>query len=71
MGTKLYTTQIYSIIKKVKEGGDATDQRSKHREKTRRNTTLIADITTEVEKDGRVTIRKLAESHGVSNDTIH
>ena len=24
-----------------------------------------------MEKDGRVTIRKLAESHGVSNDTIH
>ena len=55
----------------VKEGGDATDQRGKHREKTRRNTTLIADIAAEVEKDGRVTIRKLAESHGVSNDTIH
>ena len=67
----IHRTQIYSIIKKVKEGGDATDQRGKHREKTRRNTTLIADIAAEVEKDGRVTIRKLAESHGVSNDTIH
>ena len=26
----IHRTQIYSIIKKVKEGGDATDQRGKH-----------------------------------------
>ena len=67
----IHKTQIYLIIKKVKEGGDATDQRGKHREKSRRDATLIADIAAEVEKDGRVTIRKLAEGHGVSNDTIH
>ena len=47
-------TQVYPIIKNVKEGSEATDKRGKKHEKKRIGSTLltlIAKITAEVEKD--------------------
>ncbi len=57
-------------MKTVKAGGDVKDKQGGSREKARM-AALIADIAADVEQDGRVTIRDLAMTYGVSNDTIH
>ena len=66
----LKKTQIYSIMKIVKDGGAVEDKRGGHREK-KRNASLIADIAAEVNRDGRVTVRGLSDTYGVSTQTIH
>ena len=67
----LKKTQIYEIIKKVKEGKTTVDQRTLNGKRRVRNPAFVADIAADVEKNRRVTVRKLALAHGVSNRTIH
>ncbi len=67
----LKRTQICDIVKKVKEGKPAADQRGFNTERRIRNSTFVADIATEVESDRHVTVRKLARIHGVLTRTIH
>ncbi len=64
-------TQIYDIMKKIKEGKPAADKRGFNTKKRIRNLAFIADIAAEVESDRRVTVRKLARIHGVLTRTIH
>jgi predicted nucleotidyltransferase len=67
----LKKTQIYAIIKNVKEGKLTTDQWKLNDRRKIRNLTFIADVTANIEKDQRVTVRRLALAHGVSKNTIH
>jgi hypothetical protein len=67
----LKRTQIYDIMKKVKEGKTAADQRGFITKRRFRNSAFVTDITAEVESDSRVTVRKLARIHGVLTRTIH
>jgi histone-lysine N-methyltransferase SETMAR len=66
----LKKTQIYAIIKTVKEGGDVKDQRGGSREK-QRTAKLIADVAADVSNDGRITVRELADTYGLSTQTVH
>jgi hypothetical protein len=63
--------QMYKIIRKVKEWKPAADQRLFYGKRRIRNPIFIAYDATQVANDGHVTIRKLAETHGVSTKTIH
>ncbi len=67
----LKRTQIYDIMKKVKEGKPATDQRGFNTKRRIRNSAFVANIAAEMESDRHVTVRKLARIHGVSTRTIH
>jgi hypothetical protein len=67
----LKRTQIYDIMKKVKEGKPAAPQRGFNTKRRIRNLAFIADIAMEVESDRHVTVRKLVRVHGVSTRTIH
>jgi len=67
----LSRSQIYLIMKQVKDGKDMTDQRGRHTPKRSRTAALINDVAAAVKEDGRITLRTLASAHGVSIDTIH
>jgi hypothetical protein len=67
----LKKTQIYAIIKNVKEGKPTTDPWKLNDRRKIRNLTFIADVAANIEKDRRVTVRRLALAHGVSKNTIH
>ncbi len=67
----LKKTPLYEIIRKVKEGKPAADQRLFNGKRRIGDPTFIADIAARVADDRRVTVRKLAEAHGVSTRTIH
>ncbi len=67
----LKKTQLYEIIRKVKEGKPAADQRLFNGKRRIRNPTFIADVAAQVANDRRVTVRKLVEAHGMSTRTIH
>jgi hypothetical protein len=70
----LKKTQIYAIIKNVKTGKPTTDQRKLNSRRKVCNPAFIADVATDIEKDRRVTmrkLRKLALGHGVLKNTIH
>jgi histone-lysine N-methyltransferase SETMAR len=62
---------LYEIIRKVKEWKPAADQRLFNGKRRIRYSTFIADIAVQVADDRRVTVRRLAEAHGVSTRTIH
>ncbi len=62
----LKRTQIYDIMKKVKEGKPMANQRGFNTKRRIRNSAFPADIAAKVESDRRVTVRKLARIHGVS-----
>ncbi len=64
-------TQIYDILKKVKDGKPAADQRHLTSKRKKRTATFIADIAADVESDRRVTLNKLASAYGVSKRTIN
>jgi hypothetical protein len=64
-------TQLYEIIRKVKKGKPAANQRLFNGKRRIRDPTFIADIATQVADDRRVTVQRLAEAHGVSTRTIH
>jgi len=67
----LSRSQIYKIMKTVKEGGDTSDQRGRSTEKNVKTADLIAAIAEAVNENGRLTVRELALSYNVSKDTIH
>jgi histone-lysine N-methyltransferase SETMAR len=64
-------TSIYNILKKVKAGKNTDDQRHLNAKRTKRSTTLVADVAAAVENDARVTCVDLASAFGVSRGTIH
>ncbi len=67
----LKRTQIYDIMKKVKEGKLAADQRGFNPKWHVRNSALVTEIAAEVESDRCVTVRKLTRTHGTLTKTIH
>jgi hypothetical protein len=67
----LKRTQIYDIMKTVKEGKPTADQRGFNTKRRIRNSAFVTDIAAEVESNRRVTVRKLARNHGMSTRTIH
>ncbi len=67
----LKRTQIYNIMKTVKEGKPAADQWGFNTKRRIRNSGFIANITAEVESNRRVTVRKIMRIHGVLTRTIH
>jgi AraC-like DNA-binding protein len=64
----LKKTQIYDIVRKVRAGKDASDQRYLSAKKTKRTASLIAAVA--VEKDRRVTLQELSSELSASYGTI-
>ena len=64
----LKKNQIYAIIKKVKAGENAYDQRSLSSQKTKRTASSVAAA---IEEDRRFTVRSLVSVTGLSTMTIH
>jgi hypothetical protein len=64
-GNLLKKTQIYEIIKAVKEGKDTVDQQENNGRRKVRSPNFVTEITAEVEVDRWTMIRKLAATHGV------
>ena len=69
-GEGLSLSQVYRLIKTVKEGKDDKDKRGKDKNKTIRKANLIQAVKADVEDDRRVTVQQLAEWHAVSLETI-
>jgi hypothetical protein len=69
--TGLKKTQIYAIIKNVKEGKPTSDQRKSNGTRKIRSPAFIAAVATTIEQDRRQTVRRLTQAHGVSKNTIH
>ena len=70
-GDKALTrSQIYRIIKLVKDGENTEDQRHLNAKKTTRTLDLVAAVAAAVKEDARVNIAHLAAAHGVSQGTI-
>ena len=67
----LKKTQIYDIIKLVKAGKSTADSRHLNSRKTKRTSSLIADVAAAIQDDARVTVDHLVEAFGVSHGTIH
>jgi histone-lysine N-methyltransferase SETMAR len=66
----LKKTQIYEIIRAVKEGKATEDQRQNNGRRKVRSPDFVAEIAAKEDKDRRVTIRKLAAAHGVCMRTV-
>jgi AraC-like DNA-binding protein len=66
----LKKTQIYDIVRKVRAGKDASDQRSLSAKKNKRTASLIAAVAAAVEKDRRVTLQELSSELSASYGTI-
>jgi predicted kinase len=64
-------TQIYDILKKVKEGKLAADHRHLNSKCKKRMMAFIANVATDIENDRRVALNKLARAHGVLKITIN
>jgi hypothetical protein len=67
----LKKTQLYEIIRKVKEGKPAADQRIFNGKRRIRDPTFVTDVAAQVANDRRVTVQRLPEAHGVSTRMIH
>ena len=63
-------SQIYNILKQVKEGKNTDDQRRFNAKKTKRTPSLVAAVAADVDDDRRICVRTLALAHGVTKDTI-
>jgi hypothetical protein len=55
-------TQIYDILKKVKDGKPAAAQRHLNSKQKTRTPAFIADVAADIENDSRVTLNKLARA---------
>jgi hypothetical protein len=55
--TSLKKTQIYAIIKKVREGKLTSDQRKSNGTRKIRSPAFIADVAATIEQDRRHTVR--------------
>ena len=69
-GKGLKKTQIYDIIKGVKEGKDMTDQRKFNAKKTKRTPLLIAKVEEEIERNRRLTVKELSRLFDRTETTI-
>ena len=69
-GQGLSSSQVYRLIKCIKEGKDTTDKRGKDTTKTFRTADFIESMKAEVEADRRITVEKLATNYEVSSQTI-
>ncbi len=66
----LKKTAIYDIMKKVKEGRNAADQRGINTPKSVRSANIIASVSAAIAADRRITVRELASNHGLSIGTV-
>jgi hypothetical protein len=66
----LKKTQIYEIIRAMKEGKVTEDQRQNKGRRKVRSPDFVTEIAAEVDEDRRITIQKLAAAHGVCMRTI-
>ncbi len=66
----LKRAQIYAILKKVKTGENASDQRKFNSKKTKRTLALIASIAAAMEDDRRILVKRLALTHDLSVGTV-
>ncbi len=66
----LSKTAIYDILKKVKAGQDASDQRHSNPVKTVRTPDFIEAVKLFIEQDRRVTVQELKEHFSCSRGTI-
>jgi hypothetical protein len=66
----LTRSQIYRIIKSVKDGENTEDQRPLNSKKTKRTLDLVAAVAAAVEEDAHLNIDDLAAAHRVSKRTI-
>ena len=65
----LKKTQVYQIMKTVREGGDTTDMRGK-RGVSKRTQAIIDAVEADVLDDRRVTVQYLAVKHELARSTI-
>lgn len=70
-GQCLSKSQIYLIMKQIREGQDAADNRGKIQARRVRNADFIEAVRLEVEADRRITITILADRFQVSRRTIN
>jgi hypothetical protein len=66
----LKKTQIYKIIKAVKEGKTTVDQWQNNGRRKMKSPDFVARVVTEVEVDRQTTVEKLAATHGVCMQMI-
>jgi len=67
----LSLSQIYHIVKVVKAGGNAEDQRRFNPKKTTRTADLVASVSAAVGENRRLCVRTIAKDLSASKDTIH
>jgi hypothetical protein len=67
----LKKTQLYQVMRKVKEGKLAADQSLFSSKRNARDPTFMANFAAKFTSDRRVTARKLVQASGVSTKTIH
>ena len=70
LGQGLSVSQVYLLIKDIKEGKDTKDMRGKDMTKTVQMPVFIKSMRADVEADHCVTLSKLATSYAVSKQTI-
>ena len=70
-GQCLSKSQIYLIIKNVKDGVEAGDNRGVATTRWKTDADFIEAVRLDVESDRRVTIRTLAQRHDVAISTIY
>lgn len=67
----LSLSQIYRIVKLVRAGGNAEDQRRFNPKKTARTGDLVASVAAAVSENRRLTVRAIAKDLLASKDTVH
>ena len=67
----LSQSQIYNLIKQVKEGKNVEDKRGRACTRYVRDADFIEAVRADVEADRRITVAQLAEKYDVAGDTIH
>lgn len=67
----LKKTQVYELIKRVREGGDMADRRGKRLTMMVRTPSFIRAVEADMDDNGRVSVKDLARRHEVSVSTIH
>ena len=70
-GKGLSLSQVYRLIKAVKEGKETKDMRGKDETKTIRTPHFIESVKADVEANRRTSVHQLAEWHAVSVGTIY
>ena len=63
-------SQIYHILKRIKEGKNIKKQRHTYAKKNNRTPSLITAVIVDIDKYRRICVRTLALAHGVNKDAI-